>query len=294
MTNPFTLQVGVNPQIFLGRDLEEQAFLKALQDKPGNPYRFNRVTGERGMGKTTLLYQFITIAKGEKWETIYLSSKNNLINKLVESEIPHIESKINGKNILKQYKKTTKLDVKVLSLELEKKNKQIRENLKNGLRMLLNNKKVHGLYIAIDEININNIDDLVELITTLTELFGENHNIAASFAGVTSNVNELLNQKNTTFLMRTKEIVLEPISLTQIEIMYKNIFEENGFTFSEEHPRKLAVATKGYPYMVQLLGYYLWDLAENKKAITNELVEDAIKLAEEEYFNNVYNLFCAI
>jgi hypothetical protein len=73
-----------------------------------------------------------------------------------------------------------------------------------------------------------------------------------------------------------------------VEVAFDKAFEKGGFGFAKGALAKAAGSTIGYPYLIQLIGYYLWKDA--KKKIGSVDVARALKLSKVDLFRNIHDL----
>lgn len=61
-----------------------------------------------------------------------------------------------------------------------------------------------------------------------------------------------------TFLRRAERVRLDVVSIEAVQASLRQTITEHGRTINEEDLRRAAVATRGYPYLIQLVGYHIW------------------------------------
>jgi hypothetical protein len=61
-----------------------------------------------------------------------------------------------------------------------------------------------------------------------------------------------------TFLRRADRINLHEAAIAEVTASYSELFREGGIDVSPELVSQAAEATEGYPFLIQLVGYYLW------------------------------------
>lgn len=88
--------------------------------------------------------------------------------------------------------------------------------------------------------------------------------VAIVFAGLPYMVNELLDNEVTTFLRRALRRELANVPLVDVNNAFLETAADSGKTISEEDALCAAQQSDGYPYMVQLIGYYMWQSAERR------------------------------
>ena len=77
------------------------------------------------------------------------------------------------------------------------------------------------------------------------------------------------------------------------EATYKSLcdpFFEAGQRVDEASMLELATSIDGYPYFTQVLGYFLWECAEEGEIIGNEVCAQAEKKAREFLYQNLYSV----
>ena len=75
-------------------------------------------------------------------------------------------------------------------------------------------------------------------------------------------VNDLLDNEVTTFLRRALRRELDNVPLPDVKNAFLETVADSGKTISEEDALEAARQSDGYPYMVQLVGYYMWQSAQ--------------------------------
>jgi hypothetical protein len=71
-------------------------------------------------------------------------------------------------------------------------------------------------------------------------------------------VSDLLNEGVTTFLRRAERINLHEAAIAEVTASNRELFSQGGISISPDLINKAAEATEGYPFLIQLVGYYLW------------------------------------
>ncbi len=119
----------------------------------------------------------------------------------------------------------------------------------------------------------------------------ERQNIAFVFAGTTTGVLDLLNNKSMTFLRRAKSEELANIPIDEVPDALRTSIERSGLRIAAEALETAAVATEGYAYLTQLVGYNIWRTARRhvdvSREITMEDVERGVRTADKEYADAV-------
>lgn len=131
-------------------------------------------------------------------------------------------------------------------------------------------------------------DEMRTFIATYQHLVMEGFDITMLLAGLPSAVHDILSDNVLTFLRRAKQVQLQNIQMILVETDYHEIFSAPSFELSDDVIKKAAQATYGYSYLVQLIGYYLWENSikyDEEKALTRAISESKAML-----YQNVYEL----
>lgn len=127
-----------------------------------------------------------------------------------------------------------------------------------------------------------------EVAAFYQELVGEQKNIAICMAGLPHTVSAVLNDKVLTFLNRADKVLLGAISTEAIRAYYDRIFHAMNIRISSKQLDQAAHMTKGLPYLMQLVGYYLTIYARDGKNVTSQILEKAQKAAVQDMNDNVF------
>jgi hypothetical protein len=279
--NPFHPQFGKRPDKFVGRDQIIQEFVDSLQNT-NDPHRTTIVTGIRGSGKTALL-------SGVK-ESI--DSKQSVVVDVTAGSqlLPSILDQLQLLN--KQPKrKLTGVSVGALgfSLGIDTDVASGNHGFRYYLTLLVEHFNKCGLSVVflIDEVHKAD-QEMRELVTSYQHLIRDNADVALLMAGLPSSIYAVLNDKVLTFLHRAHKQVLPNINVLIVENLYKNTFADANIKAQDQIWRQAAQATAGFPYLIQLMGYWLWKEAGSK--LTDSDVTNALVNSKAALFDNVYEL----
>ena len=81
---------------------------------------------------------------------------------------------------------------------------------------------------------------------------------------------------------------LGEISTNLIRAYYERAFKDIGITISDELLDRAALATRGFPYLMQLIGYYVIQYTPNGGTVDDEIMGKAEKSAMGDMENNVF------
>jgi hypothetical protein len=116
----------------------------------------------------------------------------------------------------------------------------------------------------------------------------DDENVALLMSGLPHNINLVTNDKVLTFLHRLKKIFLKNIEI--LILLVKKTFQKLGLRITDKNINVIANMTCGcgYPYLIQLLGYYI--VNENKKIISPKIIKESLLKTKAELFQNVHEI----
>lgn len=240
--NPFTPTFGVSPSVVLGRDLIVERFSHGLIGGVGDPRRTLLISGPRGIGKTITLNELEDAAIREGW-VVLRAQPRSLVQPLIDTAIPRALSLVKqgstgGRRISHDSQPTPSLITELNTL-CDAVGKQ------------------SGVLVTLDEVQSANPSELWELSSAIQDLRRDNQHIAFAAAGLPDGIATLLKHPGTTFLRRAQHISLVPMTPAETVEILRTTAQEGGITF-ETHALDDAVAlTRGYPFLIQLLGFHL-------------------------------------
>jgi hypothetical protein len=284
-TTIFLPSFGNRPAELVGRTDIVNDFRNALSQPVGHPNRSVLLIGQRGMGKTALLLEFSDHAA----KLGYVVARVTATKSILDDIIGAIQL---GVGSLKEKQKVKGVSAGALGFSLgltfsEEADKQL--SFQNKLFLLLEEleKQDKGLVILVDEIQAH-AEGLRLLTTAYQFLIGEKKNIAIAMAGLPHAISSILNDDVLTFFNRAKKFPLTSLPLNAITIYYAKVFNQLGKRISPTNLELMVEMTRGYPYLLQLLGYYLIEFVGNGTEITTSHIELANKSAKRDMIDNIF------
>ena len=284
--NPFKPTAGKTPPQLIGRDDVIRDFVEGIENGPGAPGRLLRVTGMRGIGKTVVLNEFSAIAHEHGWAVVD------------ESALPGVTQRITAAITAKSARGvdvSPQLSLGPLSLGVGNvrvgtpQSTSLREAMARKLDALEGDK---GLLILLDEIQSAPLEELASLATAVQHQIRENRSIAFVFAGLPSAIDRFINEPSLTFLRRATPEVLTSLNARDVLASMRLTIENSGMSIGESTLGTLVEATAGYPFMVQLVGYHVWQQAFRRagyqpSTVTREDAHEGILRAREAFDSDV-------
>lgn len=270
MPNPFKPTAGKMPPILIGRQSIIDDFKEGLENGAGAPGRLMLITGQRGYGKTVMLTELGRVAKDAGWEVISETASEGMCDRLV-SALVRPGMKLRGVNVQPSIGVSGILNASLggASFSVDQVALTLREVVNQRLAKMPRGK---GIVFTIDEAQAASMVDMVALATTIQHVIrdedmrdvsdSDKHGVAFVFAALPSLMDELLHERVLTFLRRSVQHDLGLVAYPDVRSAYIEAVREGGLAIDSEVAELAAEASDGYPYMIQLVGYYMWRAAE--------------------------------
>ena len=120
------------------------------------------------------------------------------------------------------------------------------------------------------------------------QLVGDGQNIAICMAGLPAAVSSILNDDVLTFLNRATKIRLQALPLPPIRSYYAAAFERMGIALTTGVLEGAVQATRGFPYLLQLVGYYLVEESRVSRKADASALARAVADARDDMADNVF------
>ena len=271
--NPFKPTAGKVPPVLIGRQDVIDDFAEGLDNGAGAPGRLMLLTGQRGYGKTVMLTELGRVAQSRGWQVVSETASEGLCERLI-STLATSGMRLEGLSISPSLGVGGVASASLGGVRLANP-QQSAPTLRNVIEAKLRKlPKGKGVFFTIDEAQAASMDDIVALATTLQHVIrdedmrdvpdSEKHGVAFAFAALPAIVDDVVNDKVLTFLRRAQRRDLRAVSLPDVRAAYLQSVEQGGKHISDEDALAAARASEGYPYMVQLVGYYMWRSAERR------------------------------
>lgn len=299
MPNPFKPTAGKMPPILIGREDIVDDFTDALENGAGAPGRLMLISGQRGFGKTVMLTELGRTALAHGWEVFAETAAPGMVERLVAA-LNGSGRRLGRASIAPSVSIGGVASVSLGGIEVTGSGAALtlRESIEARLARLPRGK---GILFTIDETQAARIEELADIAIAVQHAIGdedlkdladdEKQGIAFAFAGLPALVDEVASNKLLTFLRRAMFYELEGVPLPDVRNAYVASAFDSGKTISRECAEAAARATMGNPYMVQLVGYYMWQAAHARRSKTIE--EDDVELGIADAKSQFPNAVCA-
>ncbi len=251
--NPFTPAFGGKPRLFFGRHRELMLIEEALRNE-SSPYRTMFLTANRGYGKTALLEQASLMARREHWLTVDVHSANaataiikQLVGGTVHSTEKTIEPQAMGMSlggirstIVREYDASDLSDI-----------------LLRTCSELVAKK---GVFISIDEVQKISERDMESICAAVQMSMRKGMPVMLLLAGLPGAKEKVSSYAGCTFMQRAWEVRLDSLLIDEtVEAFRMPLDGVGSLAVDEDALWELAQYSLGFPYLIQLLGYYLVD-----------------------------------
>ncbi|MDJ0358462.1 ATP-binding protein [Paenarthrobacter sp. PH39-S1] len=255
MQNPFKPTAGATPPVLIGRAGLLDEFEYGLQQGSGAPGLLTIITGSRGIGKTVMLSAAEGIARTHGWAVISRTANPGFFAGIGDDMLGFVEELGDGPPA----RKITAFSAAGFGLTTQLPPERTADWRRIGNELLrLLDAKGTGLVITIDEIHAVDRTEISQLAADVQHFIRDGLPIGLIFAGLPSAVSDLLNEGVATFLRRADRINLHEAAIAEVTASYSELFSDGGITVTPELINEAAEATEGYPFLIQLVGYYLW------------------------------------
>lgn len=283
----FSPSFGNRPSQLVGRDAVIQGLVNGLESAPGSRERAVVLLGQRGSGKTVLLWELVD--RAQKCGFVVATptiADTGMLGRIVE------KIQDDGERYVQPSKaKLVGGSVGALGfsagLEFSREVQETKSfpyKLTQLCRRL--SKQGHGVLILVDEVQANE-PELRQLVAVYQELVGQGLNVSLVMAGLPGAVSATLNEHVLTFLNRARKITLEPLAITDVDAYYATALPQAGVSASSELRRQAAKATQGSPYLMQLVGYSLVAYAGQAGNVDEDVLSNALHAAQDDFENDV-------
>ncbi|MDR1710352.1 MAG: AAA family ATPase [Propionibacteriaceae bacterium] len=277
MTNPFSPTFGTNPYLLVGRAPVLQELARDFDLGPGSPAQAVLFTGVRGVGKTVMLNEFQDIVRARGWLVISDGSSKGLLDRLAADRLPRLLASHAGKSRSKLSSGSISTPIGGVSATWSERypaESSLRSQIEELTDALA--PRETGLLITVDEIQGADPEELRKLGEVIQLTQRDGRRVAFAAAGLPAAVDDLLNDNVVTFLRRAERIHLGMLLIDEVADGMAQMIRETGRQIGDEAVGLAAMATCGYPFLVQLIGYRSWNQNPDAERITLDDVGSGI------------------
>lgn len=138
-----------------------------------------------------------------------------------------------------------------------------------------------GLLILVDELDPA-IEEAVQLASIYQLFVMENRRVALVMAGLPYNIEKAKSDKRISFVRRAQQRRLGRVADFEVRESMRKTVEQAGRTMGAEALDTAVKAAGGFPFMIQLVGYRMWEVSPEQDEISSDDAHRGARLAEEE------------
>lgn len=282
--NPFTPTFGIVPAHLAGRQRILKDMGQAFENGLGDPNLSTILIGARGSGKTALLSCIAEEAQERGWVAVDVMAGDGMLEDILQRTVEYSEHLIHPQS------KTHVSGVTVgqlFGLEWAREAPD-KANWRTRMNAIFGDLAEHdvGLLITVDEVKVA-YPEMVQLAANYQLFIREGKKVSLVMAGLPNNVTDLLENDDVSFLRRSSQRYLGRIGDVDIEAAFQRTVEDADKHIGYEALEQCVKAIKGFPYMMQLVGYRTWEAAGEKETILPEHATTGIRRANQELTQGV-------
>lgn len=281
LDNPFRPGFGSWPPAFVGREGDELLFREGLANGPGSRYHRSLVTGPRGVGKTVLLAAFRDIAEPEGYITIAVDANDGMVRRICR-DLRLVEAAFNDDPKWRATKVRAGVTFGHIDFSRHADSAVIDDDPMVALKPLLErvaravvDRGGAGLVLTVDELHAANTTELERLGNDLQHL----QEIVFAAAALPTVDDQIFKSSGATFFSRLARFALDPLSISESLAAICPPLDDAGIAYDKVELTRAVERTKGYPYLVQLLGYEIWHRLEPGEHIGADLLAESYEAA---------------
>lgn len=282
--NPFTPTFGEVPPIFAGRRVLLNELRRAYLSPARRPSLTLCVSGARGTGKTALLAAAGQEAQACGWVVASTTALPGMLEDILERARA-------GATHLVDLEPRSHLTGMGVGQAIELNWARAPEepgNWRTRMNTLLDAlaQQGTGLLITVDELQPD-LDEMVQLAAVYQHFVRENRRVGLLMGGLPFNVSRLLRHKSVSFLRRSESASLGRLADNDVREALRSTIEQGGRSIDDGLLDLMVQAVEGFPYMLQLVGFKVWDQSPFSPAISEQDVTRGITSAQSEMMERV-------
>ncbi|WP_291038537.1 ATP-binding protein [Herbiconiux sp.] len=275
MANPFTPGFGTPPTVLYGRETEMDLIDRTsftLGAKHPAHSRATIITGNRGIGKTTLLTATVRRAQGMGIPVLRVGAKRGFLDD-VHYAVDWLVDELGRKPNLSLAEINvglTAFGVGIPGAKLTRKKRAADAHKRPfgaSMRVLIDllvKRKMSGLLIVIDEMNFKHARDttlehIVSFSSAYQSLIEDDLPVAVVISGLPIPIERARRNQHISFLTRAEEIRLDEFTYQESQSVIRAIALASDLLITDSAVEKMAALSRGNTYMIQEIGYLAYE-----------------------------------
>lgn len=284
-SNPFTPIFGKVPAYMAGRAQLTRDMETAFGSEGNDPNLVSLFVGPRGTGKTAMLSLCADMAEADGWISARVTAVPGMLDEIflrLDRSASHLLEKGPRKRL-------AGIGISPLgSIDWDNVPTTM-TSWRSKMDNVLDQLEEHGvgLLVTVDEVDPR-LDEVTILITAYQHFFDEDRKVALLMAGLPYRLSSLLSGKSTSFLRRAARHNFDSISDYDVAEALKITIRDGGKDISDDALEMAVNSIGGFPYMLQLVGYRVWNMSGQRELIRADDVSAAVSIAQRELEERVF------
>lgn len=278
--NPFTPTFGIVPPFLAGCDDLLDSFDVAFGNGVGGPYLCTLLIGPRGSGKTALLSRIGDEAREHGWIVVDAVAEKGMLEDIIQ-HAKSDASEVVEKPTSRRLSGVSLGDVVGLEWEIDTPEAPSWRMRMEALLSELAQKGI-GLLITVDEVNVD-VEEMVRLVSAYQLFVRNGFNVALVMAGLPAHVTNLIGDGRVSFLRRARQRHLGTIPAGDVSRAFRKTVERGGKRIGDDALEVAVEAAQGFPYMMQLVGYFMWAESDEAVRISRADAQRGSEAAKEDF-----------
>ncbi len=287
LENPFTPTFGEVPLYMAGRKPLIDSFTRAFERQGRAPELTTLVSGARRTGKTALLTRVGEEAQAHGWVCASTTAVPGMLDDILAQATEAASALVETPG---DKRRLTGIGIgQLVTLDWEKdEDGAVPTTWRLTMGRLVDSLVPlgSGLLITVDEVRPD-LDEMVYLSAIYQHFVRERRRVALVMAGLPFNISTLLNDKTVSFLRRAQHQYLGRLPEFEIRDALQKTVASSGRTIDPDALDRSVRAVDGSPFMLQLVGYRMWDQHPEQPVITLADAEYGASLAAAEIKDRV-------
>ena len=281
--NPFTPTFGEIPYSLVGRRDETKRIERAFSSSGRDPYLSTLITGARGTGKTALLRFAARTSESFGWIAVSAYCKSGMLETLYELACDRVAHIVD----VQDHAHLTNVTAGPVGFSWEQPigSQPTWHTRMSRLLARLSEKGV-GLLFVVDEVQPS-VEELIELVGSYQVFVGERFKTALFLAGLPRETSQLISSESVSFFRRSMQFKLGSVADYDAELALEKTVRAGGKTIEPDALHYAAQATGGYPFMIQLVGYRIWEWGEDHDVLGMEDAQKGVSYAKREFEDRI-------
>ena len=265
--NPFRPSFGVAPHTLVGREEPLERLRVAMAAGPTHPDFTMLIASPRGSGKTVLLKAMRDAAEQAGWATVPITATpSENLSGLITEQLADAVTELDDR---RSRRRISSINLSVLGtgggIELAESAAGADRPRTRMLRTMgalgeLAESKHSGALLTLDEFHKAHIDSAREFAHALQAVSKVDAKpVMFVGAGLPSMEDGILADDAMTFFQRIARTPIQPLERAETMRALRAPIVDSGHRVTSEALEAAASAASGYPFMVQLVGYHMWE-----------------------------------